>query len=496
MNRLCLLIILILTAVTTVYCQGLQFAGNERTIADRSSLHIPAKKGNGVGELRVTFDFRDHNLDSPGNILYWKNSAGNDSYTFGVNRNASGDSVNFSFAKSGEEGLCTFAFDPKDVSEKYLPVSITLDYHNGLATVRVMNKEKKVRLSEAREKKFLPELYFGMARHIVETASFSLRGLAITTDGTTDEIPLNENNGEIIHNRKGDVTGTVTNPTWLINYFYRWQPVWKTHSPSPTGFVFDHEGQTFFSYNTDSIKAFDLPSKSVSTVLVEGDSLRIRLGMGAFNSLSDKIVAYEVDSDVGYGELDPSTGRWEEKGTATPYAALHHHAAVYNEKDSSLLIFGGYGNRSYSNQLIKYDLARNQWDTIRLRGDRIEPRFFASMMATPTCDSLYLYGGKGNSSGNQDYGIKYYYDLFLIDLTDNRVTKLWEQTPPAKDHVPARTLIPDEDWKNFYAVTYPEYQPQTYLQLYRINMADGTATAVGDSIQMTSEEIATNVQLV
>lgn len=42
---------------------------------------------------------------------------------------------------------------------------------------------------------------------------------------------------------------------------------------------------------------------------------------------------------------------------------------------------------------------------------------------------------------------------------------------------------------------YPEYQPHSSLQLFRININDGSATAVGDSIPIISEEIATNVAL-
>ena len=54
-------------------------------------------------------------------------------------------------------------------------------------------------------------------------------------------------------------------------------------------------------------------------------------------------------------------------------------------------------------------------------------------------------------------------------------------------------LTPDE--KYVYALCYPEYLSDTYLQLYRLTVADGTVKILGDSIPMRSEEIMTNANL-
>ncbi len=54
-------------------------------------------------------------------------------------------------------------------------------------------------------------------------------------------------------------------------------------------------------------------------------------------------------------------------------------------------------------------------------------------------------------------------------------------------------LTPDE--KYIYALCYPEYLSDTYLQLYRLTVDDGTMKALGDSIPMRSEEIMTNANL-
>lgn len=56
-------------------------------------------------------------------------------------------------------------------------------------------------------------------------------------------------------------------------------------------------------------------------------------------------------------------------------------------------------------------------------------------------------------------------------------------------------MILSKDGKYLYLLAYPEYKPQTLLQLYRFSIADGSYETLGNSIPMTSEEIATNANL-
>ncbi len=174
---------------------------------------------------------------------------------------------------------------------------------------------------------------------------------------------------------------------------------------------------------------------------------------------------------------------------------MHHHCGLCDPVRERLLFFGGYGNRQYYNHFIAYDFAQNRWDTLTCSGDVIPPRFFASMTATPDYEYAYIYGGKGNHAGDQNVGIQYYYDLYRVDLETMHIKKLWEHEAPQTNHVPVRNMILSEDGKYIYLLTYPEYKPETRLQMYRISMADGSHKALGSCIPLTSEEIATNANL-
>lgn len=56
-------------------------------------------------------------------------------------------------------------------------------------------------------------------------------------------------------------------------------------------------------------------------------------------------------------------------------------------------------------------------------------------------------------------------------------------------------MILSADEKYLFLLGYPEYLPNSTLQLYRLSVRDGECEVVGDSIPIVSEEIATNANL-
>lgn len=492
--------IILLTLLCSFLCafsQGLQFHGNERNIDGRSSLAIPSElsKAKTAGVYDLGFTIRNHNISSPGNIFCIQNRCDSNTFALMFNYNEPTDQATFIFAKSGERNLYSTSFKGSELREKAMPMVLKINQAAGTIYIAIGSHRTSIPVPELRETGFAPQLHFSMSRHMVESASFSIRDLRIISDGKETVIPLTESKGEAVHDSQGKEVGKVTRPNWLINRSYFWDRVWTTFSDTPTGFTFDPYRQMLYSYSSDSIKAFDIRTRSQTFRTVKGDSLPVRHGMNLLDGKTGRIIPYEVYNDALLAELDPASGEWRRLGETSPDAVWHHHASAYRSKDHTLLLFGGYGNRRYSDRLVRYDLNRHIWDTIPLGGDRIDPRFYPAMMLTPSQDTLYLYGGKGNPQGLQDLGTRYYYDFYRIDLKRRTVKRLWSQNAPAEDRVPARTLIPDPDGKHFYAITYPEYRPHSSLQLYRIDMADGTSTAVCDTIPLISEEIATNVAL-
>jgi DNA-binding SARP family transcriptional activator len=491
------LTLLTLIGAVPVNGQGLFFNGSEKTIAERSALSVPPESENAPSVRRYGFEttIRNHNLNSPGFIFFLDNKEGKEAYTLSFRFDDWEEKGTFTLAKNGERNLFSTVFSKEEIQETQWPLSFSVDYDTGRLDFSIGGHATSLTLPEIRERNFVPQLNFGMTRNIVESASFSIRDLRISADGEERVLPLNESKGEDVHDSTGNVAGRISNPRWLINKAFNWEKILQIFSSTPSGVAFDAGRHILHSFNADTLRSYNLTARRCDTLLLTGDRLQPRLGMNIFDSRNGKIILYEIFHFATVGEIDPESGARKLSGDTELRTVWHHHAQAFRRKEGTILLFGGFGNRAYSNTLMSYDIDNRRWDSIPLSGDRIDPRFFTSMMLSASGDTLYIYGGKGNREGRQEVGIRYYYDLHEIDLRNRRVRKLWEQPAPDTDRVPGRFMIPSSDGRNFYVMAYAEYKPHTSLQLYRVNLATGEQIAVGDSIPMISEEIASNVAL-
>ena len=57
------------------------------------------------------------------------------------------------------------------------------------------------------------------------------------------------------------------------------------------------------------------------------------------------------------------------------------------------------------------------------KGDIITPRFFSGITQLDN-QSLLLFGGQGNKTGEQSVGKTYYYDCYKVNLNTKKIIKL------------------------------------------------------------------------
>ena len=71
------------------------------------------------------------------------------------------------------------------------------------------------------------------------------------------------------------------------------------------------------------------------------------------------VYAYELTEGKMISRLSTLTTEWEEikNDASAPYLYAHHHCGFYHPAKKKLLIFGGYGNRSYSDMFLSYDMS-------------------------------------------------------------------------------------------------------------------------------------------
>ena len=226
--------------------------------------------------------------------------------------------------------------------------------------------------------------------------------------------------------------------------------------------------------------------------------VKLQLATHFMNTTDGKLYVYELNNlplgDATVAALDLNNQEWKQTGVAALPVQLHHHDGFWDETTGKYLVFGGFGNKRFNNTFLEYDIEADRWDTLSYSGDRIIPRYFSGMAVNKNREHIYVFGGMGNESGEQSVGRNYLHDLYLLDRKQQSVRRLWQN---ASDHrlVVARDMILTPDEKYIYALCYPEYLSDTYLQLYRLTVDDGTMKALGDSIPMRSEEIMTNANL-
>ena len=498
-RRLCLLFLL--TGMTLfAYSQGLLFQANDKEIKERTSLQIFQE-----GEIpcftknfQLSFELSIRDFDTFGYVFLLKEDQGKTKYSFTYTY-LDGENSTFKFNTDGKENHYSLNLRNDALAYQWIPVSFAFDLQQDVLTIRIGDNEKKI-TSLGLKDTFCPHLFFGRYDYILDMPTFAILNLKLEGDRSHSyTFPLNENEGEEVHTSTGKVLGTVVNPVWLINGSYHWEKLFEYSFQTPSGITFEPDSQRLIIFSQDSLLTYNLlkrqPQKySYSNKL----PVKLQLATHFMNTTDGKLYVYELNNlplgDATVAALDLNNQEWKQTGVAALPVQLHHHDGFWDETTGKYLVFGGFGNKRFNNTFLEYDIEGDRWDTLSYSGDRIIPRYFSGMAVNKNREHVYVFGGMGNESGEQSVGRNYLHDLYLLDRKQQSVRRLWQN---ASDHrlVVARDMILTPDEKYIYALCYPEYLSDTYLQLYRLTVDDGTIKALGDSIPMRSEEIMTNANL-
>ena len=498
-RRLCLLFLL--TGMTLfAYSQGLLFQANDKEIKERTSLQIFQE-----GEIpcftknfQLSFELSIRDFDTFGYVFLLKEDQGKTKYSFTYTY-LDGENSTFKFNTDGKENHYSLNLRNDALAYQWIPVSFAFDLQQDVLTIRIGDNEKKI-TSLGLKDTFCPHLFFGRYDYILDMPTFAIRNLKLEGDRSHSyTFPLNENGGEEVHTSTGKVLGTVVNPVWLINGSYHWEKLFEYSFQTPSGITFEPDSQRLIIFSQDSLLTYNLlkrqPQKySYSNKL----PVKLQLATHFMNTTDGKLYVYELNNlplgDATVAALDLNNQEWKQTGVAALPVQLHHHDGFWDETTGKYLVFGGFGNKRFNNTFLEYDIEGDRWDTLSYSGDRIIPRYFSGMAVNKNREHIYVFGGMGNESGEQSVGRNYLHDLYLLDRKQQSVRRLWQN---ASGHrlVVARDMILTPDEKYIYALCYPEYLSDTYLQLYRLTVDDGTMKALGDSIPMRSEEIMTNANL-
>lgn len=481
---------------------GLKFHGGEQPIDQRTSYnvfgdHVPAFSDSFHIEFKLTL----YPAKQIGYIFRIKNKESNKIYNLFYD--AQGNQLTFKLNEEGKNNLVVANIEKDELLNRtWFKMKISFDLENDRITLAIHNQAfgaENVGLPDT----YYPIILFGKSDHIIDVPSFAIKDLSV---GNVEKYnyPLKENEGKVVHEFNGKATGEVLNPDWLINEAYHWKHKASFQSKSVAGANYNPEKKEIYYFNQDSLLIYNVRSGDTrSEVFEEKSPVKLILGTNFIDPTHNKLVAYEVyyatPNDAYDGptvaSLDLETYQWTAENSSQLPTQLHHHGSYLDPGAGQYTLFGGFGNMHYSKNFFSYDLNSRQWDTLKgFSGDFLSPRYFSSVGHLKKTNSLYIFGGMGNESGEQTVGRKYYYDLYRVDLNTKHITKLWEIAWEKDNVVPVRGMVILND-SCFYTLCYPEHFTDSFLKLYRFSLRDGSYEILGDSIPIASDRITTNANL-
>ncbi|WP_245970306.1 Kelch repeat-containing protein [Pseudochryseolinea flava] len=481
---------------------GLKFHGSEQPINQRTSYNV---FGNKTAEFAdyyaIEFKLSLYPTTEFGYILRIKNKESNRIYNLFYD--GQGDRLTFKFNEEGKNNLIVANLNrEKLLNMHWFKMKILFDQKGDSIKLTINDQTYSVG-NEKLPETYYPVILFGKSDHIIDVPSFAIRDLSI---GNQEKyfFPLNESKGNAVHDASGNTFGEVSNPEWLVNDAYHWRYKTSFKSQSVAGANYNPEKKVLYYYNRDTLYIYDVRSGETTFKIFDQQCpVNLTLGMNFIDAKKNKLYSYETyyappkDTYEGptIASLDLETFQWTAENYEQLPSPLHHHGSYFNSATNQFTLFGGFGKMRYSKDFFTYDISTKTWDTLSgFTGDFLSPRYFSSVGYLKKTNSIYIFGGMGNDSGEQTVGRKYYYDLYKIDLNTKNVTKLWEIPWEQDNMVPVRGMVILDD-SCFYTLCYPEHFSESLLKLYRFSLKDGQYDILGDSIPIHSDKITTNANL-
>lgn len=492
----------LLFGFTSLHAQspgGLKFQGSEHPINQRTSYNVLGDHAVEFSDnFVIDFELSLYPTTEFGYIVRLKNKDSNRIYHLFYD--GQGNSLTFKFNEEGRSSLIVANLNKEELlNMHWFKMRILFDLKSDSIKLTIHDQTFGVG-NEKFPETYHPVVLFGKSDHIIDVPSFAIRNLSIGNQTEKYFFALNESKGHVAHNTDGDSFGEVSNPEWLVNDAYHWRYQRGFKSKSVAGANYNRERKEIYYFNRDSLFIYNVRSSDTDIkVFKERCPVKLTLGTNFVDTERDKLYSYEMyyenDKGTTVASLDLNTYEWTSENDEQMASPLHHHAGYLDPVTDQYTIYGGFGRMRYSKDFFSYDLNQKNWDTLAaFTGDFLSPRYFSSVGYLKKTNSIYVFGGMGNESGEQTVGRKYYYDLYKIDLNSRQVSKLWEIPWDQDNMVPVRGMVILDD-SCFYTLCYPESFSESLLKLYKFSLKDGQYEVLGDSIPIRSDKITTNANL-
>ncbi|MBP5566802.1 MAG: bacterial transcriptional activator domain-containing protein [Bacteroidales bacterium] len=264
-----------------------------------------------------------------------------------------------------------------------------------------------------------------------------------------------------------------------------WTGILSADVPSVTYSCFSKDFNKVYFISQGQILIFDIPSMTSRQIPY---SAEINAGqvLDMYETLEDGTLVL-ADAQIGeFIRFNTAAGDWEKPGSRERTSVLLHHNSIY--AGGKFFQMFGYGQHRYSNNVWIWDPSTYKTEARTLQG--VDPRYLAG--AAEHDGKIYVLGGKGNDSGQQELGV-YLFDTFQeIDPNTLSVITKWSN-PILKKYTPAQDLLFLED--GVYTLLFNPEIHESSLQLTRFDTESGKAEALSEAIPYPFLDIKSQARL-
>lgn len=240
------------------------------------------------------------------------------------------------------------------------------------------------------------------------------------------------------------------NAKWLIDTHSTWEKIYHNEGNDYYLISYNQKENLFYftSPQHPRIIKFDPETREVSNINIRENTRSTNAPNQLIcDTLRDELFTYNLDE----GRISRLSKEliWTNNSPATLENGYWNNSACYQPAKNTIISFGGYGAYKFCNKLIRFNTITQERRTSILQ--KIPPRSFTS--TTIVGNTLYIFGGRGNSAGRQELTIHHYYDLYAVDLITEQVNKLWEIEQMDTDFLPSENMVYDASKDCFYVFT-------------------------------------------
>lgn len=298
-------------------------------------------------------------------------------------------------------------------------------------------------------------ILFGMHRNdgnYVDVAPMNVRDITISYNGKNKYLwALRQHNGNVCYDNISNTPATATNGHWILDDHVQWKTLLTYRSKDKVQVTYNPVESIFYIVDSKAVRCYNPIAGTTRTISVKGGHRAMMYsnyigyspnGIGLYTyNLKDTIIA----------RFDFITGQWSnKKHTTDEPSGFNHSWAIAN--DSIAYTFGGYGFYKYNNSLWRINTKSGEIRKIDY-SPKINPRTGAATAIVG--DKLYIFGGYGNETGEQELPCSYYYDLSCIDLNTLKSETLWttEGEQQNTSFMLASEMLYNSKDSTFYAAT-------------------------------------------